>query len=131
MYMSSKDIAKQIRKDLKEEFGKTAKFSVRKHDFSGGRSITIAIKKADSQYFKTLKEFEEEHETYKLYHPESYKGLFNRFIRGDKIALKEEFVKKVEEIGNRLNWDNSEPEIDYFDVNYYLDITGSEIEVIC
>ena len=49
---TTKEYAKMIRKDLKDEFGKTAKFSVRTNYFSMGSEINIYIKSAKDEMFK-------------------------------------------------------------------------------
>ena len=128
--MDITDIAKAVRKDLKKEFGKTMKFSVRTKRFTGGQELTVTIKKANESYFKTLKEFEQEHLFEKLDNPSLYESLLTRFKRHDYNALKDEVVKKVNEIANNYNFDNSVSQIDYFDNNYYCFVGGDRIEVL-
>ena len=45
-------------------------------------------------------------------------------------ALKDEVIKKVNEIANNYNYDNSVSQVDYFDVNYYCFVDGNKIEVL-
>ena len=50
--MTTKEYAKEIRKDLKNEFGRDVKFSVRTKYFSMGSEINIYIRSASSSLFK-------------------------------------------------------------------------------
>ena len=129
-YMDITDIAKAIRKDLKQEFGKSMKFSVRTSRFTGGRSLSVTVKKASAEHFKTLQDFEQEHMTEKLSNPSLYENLLFRFNRNDYLAIKNEVRTKIEAIANKYNYDNSVSQIDYFDVNYYCNVDGDRIEVI-
>ena len=121
------EICKMMRRELKSVFGKTAKFSVRKTSYS---SIRVEVKSAHQDYFKTLEEFEAEHLGLKLEGNPLYDCLKNQFLDNDYNALSDEFTSVVEKICNAWNFDNSDPYTDYFDVNYYLNVTGENIEVI-
>lgn len=95
-----KDIAKEIRKDLKEVFGKEFKFSVRIQRFSGGQAINIDIKKAP---------------TYACYtDTESYPD--------SRTYVKKYVLDKIKEIINHYNYNNSDIMTDYFDVGFYSHI---------
>ena len=126
-HMPLKEIAKAIRKNLKSEFGKDAKFSVR---CRGYNALSVEVKKATADLFMTLEEFEESHSRYRMTNPAIYENLKYRFERRDYIALKENVYEKIVEIVNEYNFDNSDPYTDYCDVNYYTNIGGTEIEVI-
>ena len=129
-HMDITDIAKAIRKDLKKEFGKSMKFSVRTSRYTGGQSLTVTIKKADIKYFKTIEQFEQEHLFEKLDNPSLYESLLEQFKRHDYNAIKDEVLKKIDLIANNYNYDNSVSQVDYFDVNYYCFVGGDRIEVI-
>lgn len=126
-HMPLKEIAKIVRKNLKAEFGKNAKFSVR---CRGYNALSVEVKKASADLFMTLEEFEDGHSRYKLQNPAIYENLKYRFERRDYIALKEDVYEKIVEIVNEYNFDNSDPYTDYCDVNYFTNIGGVEIEVI-
>ncbi len=125
--MPLKEIAKEIRKNLKAEFGKNAKFSVR---CRGYNALTVDVKKATPEMFMTVDEFEESHSRYKMTNPAIYENLKYRFDRRDYVALKDEVYERIVEIVNEFNFDNSDPYTDYVDVNYYSHVGGNEIEVI-
>lgn len=126
-HMPLKEIAKAIRKNLKSEFGKNAKFSVR---CRGYNALSVDVKKANADLFMTLEEFEESHSRYRMTNPAIYENLKYRFERRDYIALKEDVYERIVEIVNEYNFDNSDPYTDYCDVNYFTNIGGTEIEVI-
>jgi len=129
--MSITDIAKAVRKDLKKEFGKDIKFSVRSQRFAGGSSLTVQIKKCAVDYIKSEEEFDEEYMNFKLENPDVYKNLKLRYHRNDIIAVKDDIKERIDNIVNYYNFDESEPMYDYFCVNfYYHGVSGRNIEVI-
>jgi hypothetical protein len=126
-------IAKQTRETLKKEFPNCT-FSVTLHKYSGGRTMTIALMSANFEALKdetdaqlnryTLTEgFDRRSGTQIVNNewteiPEGY-ALCN----GALITRKAwEVLQRAAEVGNADNWDNSDSQTDYFDVNYYLDI---------
>lgn len=125
--LSVVEICKMMRKELKSVFGNTMKFSVRKTSYS---SIRVEVKKAEADYFQTEAEFEASHLGIKLDNPELYRCLKAQFDDHDYNALTDEVREVIEKICNTWNFDNSDPYTDYFDVNYYLNVTGDNIEVI-
>lgn len=126
-HLPLKEIAKMVRKNLKAEFGKSMKFSVR---CRGYNALSVTVKKATPEMFMSVAEFEEGHSRYKLSNPAIYENLKYRFDRRDYIALKESVYDKIVEIVNEYNFDNSDPYTDYCDVNYFTNIDGVEIELI-
>lgn len=128
--LDKNEIAKRIRKDLKTEFGKTAKFSVRSRYCGYIQSIDITIKQIDKTYFKSEEEFEEEHMTLKLTDPRLYESLHEDYENHDYNGIKNEIFKKIESIADKYNYDDSDIMTDYFDQNYYTSVTGSKIELI-
>lgn len=99
MYMSAKEIAQEIRETLKKEFptSKGWKFSVTK---SGGRSIKVSLMAAPVNYPALLGQEDR-----------SYANVF----QGVEIPE----LKRIWEIIEKRNWNNSDPMTDYFDVNFY------------
>ena len=108
--MSITEIAKEVRKDLKKEFGKKIKFSVRSHKFAGGTSLSVDIKKCSKEFLETENEV----------------GTIIKLP-----SVKEEVRTKINDIVNFYNFDESDPMIDYFCVNfYYHGVGGYNVEVI-
>jgi len=137
---STKDIAKWIRQTLKKEIPH-CKFSVRIATYSGGSSISLnlmesnkirilkktsevteqdiaSIMSARNDSEDIVKEFiksqlESESYTINQYHFETDWGLTTKG---------KELIGKVLDIAQKHNWDKSDLQTDYFDVNYYLSI---------
>ena len=116
------EITKEIRAELKKEFPE-CKFSVTtKH----GLEIAVALMSAPESPFANLNTVNGHT------HDGSYAQLNHYHINRDRGAswwisngyyLTEaaaRMFKKVAEIGNRENWNNSDLMTDYFDVNYYF-----------
>ena len=102
-----KEIAGFIRNNLKEIFP-DCKFSVTKESYSGGASITIALMEGN---FKALTD-------------DSRKNYFqcNQYHIKDSDELTSEtkdVLSKVMELVNVWNYDNSDIQSDYFDVNFH------------
>ena len=128
--MSITDIAKAVRKDIKETFGKNIKCSVRSKKFAGGTSLTVEIKKCSLDLIKSEEEFDEEHMDLRLQNPDVYKRVKLRYHRNDIIAVKDEVTEKINDIVNFYNFDESDYMVDYYCVNfYYSGVTGNSIEV--
>lgn len=104
-----KDIAVLIRAELKAIPG--LKVSVKIERYSMGQSMHICIKETG---FKICPE------AYIKYAKDGYPQIMadNRPERytPEAVALKD----KIEAIANQYNYDNSDSQTDYFDVNYYL-----------
>lgn len=109
------DIAKQIRKDLKEAFGKHFKFSVT----APNNSIEINIMEWNIEFFtkeyiEALKKAKEDNNN------EDWQKV--RDIQEDNKMNTEKWnsiFNEVEKIRNLYNHDKSDLMSDYFDVNYY------------
>lgn len=95
-------ICQQIRKDLKEAFNKEWKITVKK---SVGSGIDITIRKCPEEALKPDAKGKEW-----VYSCRAYDFIENSFI------------KKIEQIANAYNYDNSDGMTDYFDRNFYLHI---------
>ena len=109
-----KDIAKQIRKDLKERFWNKFKFSIT----SERNKIDVHIMEWDIEFY--TKEYRKalEKEDY-----DKLKELKQKMATWEKniVFIEEslELLNEIEKIRNLYNHDNSDHMIDYFDVNYY------------
>ena len=139
--ISTTDISKMIKQQLNKEF-KGCKFSIRTEYYSGGSSISVSLMKADFKVKKTFEELSEEILSLKEEHgydraqikslQEQENHQLNEFALRDDFSslnwcngvfLTEEghnVLKRVAEISNQYNYDNSDSQIDYFDVNFYL-----------
>ena len=95
-----KKIAKEIRKDLKEVFGKEFKFSVRIQRFSGGQAINIDIKQAPKYACYVDTEMYPDPRTY----------------------VKKYIIKQIKKITDHYNYDDSDIMTDYFNVGFYSNI---------
>ena len=128
-----KEITKRIRDQLKQEF-KGCDFSVVKESYSMGCSIHISLMKAnfkvikdfsnipeeaflklDSYTREDIKKFQEE----RVHQLNCYFGDYDPTIWSNGIFLTEKgfnLFKRIVEISNQYNWNNSDSQIDYFDV---------------
>ena len=91
--MTTKEYAKEIRKDLKNEFGRDVKFSVRTKYFSMGSEINIYIRSASSSLFKE---------------------------DGNEMEhLKDEVIEKIKAIVDKYQIVESDLYRDYYNTNFY------------
>lgn len=124
-YMDLKDIAKEIRKNLKTEFPKCT-FSVRIERYSMGQSLTMSLMKTPFEVFTEDRDTAGniQNKEYAQLNQYQFSGEFNEGISNGTYLTREawDVLKKASEIGNARNWDNSDPQTDYFDVNYYFNI---------
>lgn len=134
---STKDIAKWIRQTLKEELPEF-KFSVSKESYSGGSSITIVMLQSPIRMVRRFEEISEseilsirnarndtkeevvEFIKQRINAPNHEINQYHLETDWELTEKGKEIAKKVLEIANKHNWDNSDPMTDYFDVNYYL-----------
>lgn len=142
-------VAKQVRAELKKEFP-GHKFSVTIERYSMGQSLSVSlVESPESPFLSTTTRPDNWGETHEFngcvnvnhYHLEKDLDghwLGCQFDLTDKAA---EMLKKVIEISNRQNWNNSDSMTDYYDVNYAFDLhigkwdkpfkaTGQQIEVV-
>jgi hypothetical protein len=91
-----KDIAKLIRQDLKKF--KDCKFSVSIHRYSGGRSLNVKLVECSN-----LNRFE----------------IFKSEYCDSRAVFINEFNTELKSIINQYNFDRSNPQSDYFHVNFY------------
>lgn len=132
-YQDIKEIAKQVRIELKKEFP-NCKFSVRIDRFSMGQAMKVSLMESPESPYASLLSRPDRHDGSQhninldynqINHhclESDYDGnWYNNGIQLTKKAAK--MLQKVVEISNRKNWNNSDAMIDYFDVNYYFDLT--------
>jgi len=136
-------IAKWVRQELKANF-KGFKFSVRVRD---NRALYLSILKSPIKLLRDVEEIladeqlilrlqtarndteEEIKEMIKMRFSDSKHEINHYYIDSDwQLTEKgKEILKKINEIANKYNWDNSDIMTDYFDVNYYFHLSlGNE-----
>lgn len=136
--LSKTEIAKQIRKDLKELFGKDFKFSVTKSSVTYSRAIDVAIMSWNieiytEEYKQAKKEAEESNtrETWDKVQELQREHKINVYIIGQdepkiqytvKTEEAEKLIEAVEKIHNLYNHNRSDAMTDYFDYNYYWSV---------
>lgn len=110
MIYDLKIINQKIREDLKEAFPNLT-FSVKKDS----RKIYISLVAGNFRPFKALTSAEEK----------GYTSLNPYYIESDPSLTDEakDVMSKVKEITNKYNYDNSDIQSDYFDVNFYLGLS--------
>ena len=104
--MQTKEIAKQIRIELKEKF-KSGKFSVTTDSYTGGSSLNVSLMK---------------HEKMVIADGSDYIQV-NHYYIDDAKCLTEEgksIMSGILNIINKFHWDKSEIETDYFNCNFYI-----------
>lgn len=135
------EIAKRIKQQIKAEFP-NCDFSVQ-GSHSGGNSLHVTLMKSDIKVIKDSKEISElavfRFTTNANRTLEELKNLqekkhhqLNEYVLKDDydpdewcngVFLTERghnMLRRVAEIANQYNYDNSDPQFDHFDVNFYL-----------
>lgn len=136
--MTTKEIAKQIRTDLKAMKG--YKFSVRTESYSGGSSINVNVMKSPIRMIRTPDEIPVNVSVYnytrdqindmqtKKYHQLSNYILNDGYEEeswNNGVFLTEaghNDLMKVNEIIKKYHWDKSDSSVDYFHTNFYYHI---------
>ena len=140
--LGTTEIAKRIRKQLKSEFS-DCKFSVTTDRFAGGSSININLMKGDRKIIQDSKDIPENapdrigtgytKEDIEQRQKKGYHQLNKYTLRDDYnpstwcngVFLTEQghdLLRRVARIAETFNYDESDPQTGYFDVNFYLDI---------
>jgi len=108
--LSLSEICKKI-KDYAAKRFPTCKFSVRK---DGYRSIDISLMSGDFNAYATDKDRELNYRSYNHYHSD---------INTEFSSRCNEVLRLVSEYAESYNYDNSDIMTDYFDVNFYLNVS--------
>ena len=96
MIMNKNELARTIKKDLNEIFRKTLKISVTSKYRGNLPEITIHVKEAHENYFKTFNEYKQEKEYLLLFHDhEVYEEILSQFTGHDITALKEDVKRTI------------------------------------
>lgn len=144
---SLKEISRAIKKQLKKEFPE-CKFSVKTEYYSMGQSLHISILETS---FKIVKSFSElskkaifeytrenrtEQELKEMQEIGYYQvgrinqdDIYNPDVWNNGVFLTEKgfnLIKRITELTDKFNWDNSDTQTDYFDVKFYLHLIIGE-----
>ena len=108
-----KDIAKDVRGALKKEFP-AYKFSVKIERYSMGQSLNVDIMESPIELLTE--------KGHGFSSSENYLQVNQYHIDNSEMITEEAkaVIKRICEISNKENWDKSDIQTDYFDVNYYF-----------
>ena len=114
-----KEIAALIRQDLKKEFGKKIKFSIRSKRYP--REVVAEIKAISKDLLLSREDFKEKIICSHHFDDERVPEYLEEYDKGHftKIHLKDETYDTIFLFLNKYNYDNSDPMTDYFECNYY------------
>jgi len=118
------EIAAEVRAALKAEFP-DCKFSVRCREY---RHITVSLMQAPVSPFAKLMQYSSGFDGERETPFNGQRAQLNHYHIGEKCNgyfLTPEavtFLQRVSDIGNEKNWDESDPQTDYFNCNYYFDL---------
>jgi hypothetical protein len=139
--LSTTEISERIREELKDFKG--CVFSVTTEYFSMGSAVHISLMKADFKVIRDITEISEDYikhlgsgytredignrqkERYHQLNQFTLRGDFNLLEWCNGVFLTEaghNLLKKVVHLSDTYNYDNSDSQSDYFDVNFYLEI---------
>ncbi len=122
-YKDIKEIAKEIRKQVKKEFP-TCKFSVSIERYSGGQSLNVALMEAPFECFANDTDVNGNPEDgdYAQLNEYQLRRDYNDVLICNGTYLTREawdVMKRTDEIQGEYNWDKSDRQSDYFNVNYW------------
>lgn len=124
------EIAKTLRKLLKEEFGNDIKFNI-KTERGYTDTLWIKIKPQNEKYLQPLDEYMREYKEkyyymHRVEHPYISDEVFEQYAKSDMNRLNENVRKTISGIVELFKLDNSDIMTDYFDINY---VTFYKLEV--
>lgn len=117
-YAPITEIAKEVRRELKNKFPK-CKFSVLAKSASMCDALIVRVMSAP----EPVTVGNVSHTGLNEYTLKNDYDEENPICNGVELTKYGwELLKQVCEISNKRNWDNSDSQIDYFDVNYYFSL---------
>ena len=123
-YKDIKTIAKEVRQELVRQYPKCT-WSVRIERFSGGQSLKVALLSAPFEAF--AKDIDCNGNPIRGYAQLNHYQFRDKYMQDDYLNNGTPLTKEAwdcmataDRIANGNNWDNSDPQTDYFDVNYWL-----------
>jgi len=119
-----KEIAKEVRTRLAKEFSK-CKFSVSIQRYAGGQSLHVSLMSGPFDAFAQAEDTNgniRESDYAQLNHFQFNNTKDDEYISNGSYLTKTAFniMARVYSITREYNWDNSEPQTDYFDVHFYV-----------
>jgi hypothetical protein len=149
-YKDINTISKEVKLNLHNAFPGT-KWSVRTEKYAGGRSLHVSLMEAPFEVFDTSRPpnivgrfaGSATSDIYRYTDSSKQRGYaqLNEYQLRDKsnmnprvnngVILTPEAISvmmKAENIINRDNWDNSDAQTDYFDVNYYVHLNVGQYD---
>ena len=119
MSKSLKEIATEVRENLKKEFP-TCKFSVRTQYFSMGCSLHVALMSAPFEAYASEKP-EERGSQLNHYSIKDDPSKWDNICNGIKLTNEAwNVLRRTNEIATKNQWVDSEPMSDYYNTNYYF-----------
>src|SRR3990172_1907755 len=103
-----KEISQETKKELQKLYPNT-KFSITLKRYSGGQSLDVSILESDIKIWVDGEE--RKHEQVNHYHYKTHDQYTDEA---------KQLFEKVCEVTNRENFDNSDPQTDYFNVGFYF-----------
>jgi len=122
-YKDIKTISKEVKQELQKQYP-GCKWSVRIERFSMGQSMTVALLSAPFEAFAKdvstngypINGYTQLNQ-YQFQRPDADENVNN----GAHLTREAwDCMSNAYRIASRDNWDNSDPQTDYFDVNYWL-----------
>ena len=122
--LTTKEIAKRVRAYLKKQFP-DCKFSVRAKYFSGGSELSIALMGAPFEAFLENPVGYAQLNHFTLLHDyPDYDNPNAPLCNGRKLTREAwELLRDVTKFALSFNRDDSEPMLDYYDTNFYFDLS--------
>jgi hypothetical protein len=132
MYKDIKFIAKEVRQSLHKQYP-SCTWQVRISRFSGGQSLSVSLLSAPFEAFaRDTDHAGNPQRGYAQLNHYQFREIYGRgkgeYLNNGNYLTKEAWdcMTKADRIANKDNWNNSRPEEDYFDVNYWLDLNIGE-----
>lgn len=121
------DIAKVLRKEFKNEFGKNLKVRIKTTRHWSCDDLYITIKEINEDYLIPLPEYMEDYKRkystrHGIEHPYKNDETFERYAKLSIDRIYSNIYLKIQEIANLFILDNSDIMIDYFDRNYMANL---------
>ena len=146
--MDIKDIAKKVKQQLKTEFPSCV-FSVTIEHYSMGQSLHVSLMKSDFRVIRDFKDISEmalfkytndghytneqiEKMQLENYHQLNHHSFYEKFDPdswNNGVFLTEQghnLFKRVCEMVNHYNYNDSDIQTDYFDVNFYFHLNSGQ-----
>lgn len=121
-YKDIKIIAKEVKEELQRQYPK-CKWSTRIERFSGGQAMRVALMSAPFEAFASDKDCNgNDVRGYAQLNQYQFSRPDDANVNNGTPLTQEAWgcMSNAYRIANKDNWNNSDPQTDYFDVNYWL-----------